>query len=600
MVTSLVDQFAQLVKLVLEAAKLYETTLLGGLPDVLKTVESTLLDVLTQLLNSGQVHVLFIPIGKQFPIDIKIPMPTQLEDVALQFGFSFEQAGIVFRNGADKGYQSLLNGTGGNGSFFRTFVQALNNIYDLNAPQFTDSSCAVVMQVLMTGAPDITTLLKTALAFDRLFKPPSDSSFAARINPTPQNLRVSVVPVPMSNRIGVSLTWDVPQAEFKPPYFGGVTMKISRYAIIRCTDPDVALRAQHVTDFFTTQDLSEGLTSNDEDHASQVVDIGPGPLNTFVDSDPSLNKNDVYFYFVAWETIIIEGNTTTVMPFDRVSNHAKTHVRSAPPDQKIVPPRWISFQNVLGIIPALQTSLDALTTNIYTLVNRQTGGASASVTAATDMLLQTVERYIKQISALNAQIERLQTSVLVPLPGLFATTITGNGGNGYLIGELASRLSDTSDDGRPPYDGNEFVMGICIVAGGLRPPDVQPTLDFLQELFQPPTPTSPLQTILNTLDQTINMAEQAYLNPTLKPTTPNQTYFDPAMQPYPINADGTVTLADGTTVDPNTLNPLTGLPVPATFDPATGNFIPAVTPVVSDDGTPVAALDPLNPYTGDP
>jgi hypothetical protein len=152
--------------------------------------------------------------------------------------------------------------------------------------------------------------------------------------------------------------------------------------------------------------------------------------------------------------------------------------------------------------------------------------------------------------------------------------VQGVGGNAFLVSELASRFDDTSDPDRPPFDGNEYVMGLCIVGGGPRLPDIKPIADFLEALFGSPGADNPLLGVLTVIDDVVAQQEQAYT-------------FGPDLRPLPTNADGTVTLADGTTVDPSTIDPDTGAP--------------ATTPstVVGDDGTSLTGPDPANPNAGE-
>jgi hypothetical protein len=59
------------------------------------------------------------------------------------------------------------------------------------------------------------------------------------------------------------------------------------------------------------------------------------------------------------------------------------------------------------------------------------------------------------------------------------------------------------------------------------------------------------------------------------------------MEPLPVNPDGTVTLPDGTTADPEDIDPSTGAPY---TEPE---------PVIGGDGTPLASDDPDNPLAGE-
>jgi hypothetical protein len=151
------------------------------------------------------------------------------------------------------------------------------------------------------------------------------------------------------------------------------------------------------------------------------------------------------------------------------------------------------------------------------------------------------------------------TAVLAqPLPALYATTFTGTGGNAFLVSELAKRLNDTTDDNRPPFDNNEYVMGLCVVAGGPREADIAPIADFLGLLFGT-TRDRAFFNILDVIDTVVTEQEAA---------------FGPDMRPL-VGTD------------------------PATIDPLTGRPYATETPVIAEDGTAVESGDPANPNAGD-
>jgi hypothetical protein len=187
-----------------------------------------------------------------------------------------------------------------------------------------------------------------------------------------------------------------------------------------------------------------------------------------------------------------------------------------------------------------------------------------ALTNTLEMLEQNVTRFATQISQLNTQAKRLNAMFNVPLPSLHATSIAGVGGNAFLMGELAKRLNDKTDPNRPPFDQNQYVMGICIVAGGPRQADIQPIIDFLGALFGTEEPANPLLDVLTSLDAVVD-AQETFV-------------FGPDMTQYRVTTESPTL--------PSDIDPTTGLPY----------VIPK--PVIADDGTAVDTLDPKNPDAG--
>lgn len=571
-VTNLINQLLALYKEALDAAKVYQAALGGGSIDILGTLVQAITDVLQSVIQAGKIHALFIPIPKITPGAPTPTVPPTLEDVVYNMGYSMQEANIAFSKTSPTAYASLIDKTGGNRAFFNSFVTTLNDVYDVNRPQYNDPGDAVTMTVMLLGAASFTQLVETAAAFNRAFKPAGNGDLTSRTVPVPQNVRTRVIGLPTAKTIGVRLDWDPAQDSYDSPYFPSVDMQVLKYAIIRSTDP-TAMSTTNVLDYFSTQDLTAGLVSDDAAKSSKVVAIGSGSNSSYVDDDNTLTADKIYYYSVAWQVQVSERGKTTVMKWDRISNVVKTRVRAVSPSQQGIPPDWVAYGSMLDLVPDVAVMVKTLIEQVRVLGARNSGGASSSVLNGINLLEKNVAEFATRIDQINARAKRLAAIFTSSIPGLYTTQITGVGGNALLIGELANRLEDTSDPNRPPYDDNEYVMGVCLVAGGPRIPDIQPIIDFLAALFAPAAAPSPLATVLNGLNALV---------------TQQETYvFGPNVQPLPQNGDGTVTLPNGTTVPIGSINPITGLPI------VTPN------PVVANDGSPVATDSPQNPNAGD-
>ena len=599
LLTTTVTQFLSLYRQGLEVAKGYQALLDGGGIDVMHTVIQAIVDVVEGLLQAGRIHVLFIPIQKHFPSgNPPVTLPLTLTESAMELGFDPLEAGIVFKEGTNKAYSDLISPRGGNAAFYRTFAQSLSDPFDYNRPTYFSAGDAVVMAVLLLGSPSYSELVGAASAFNRIFRPQANANLTAQVLPVPKSLTAKVISLPKAKNMGVRLDWSPPQDFFSTPYFPGISVYVLRYAIIRTTDASVAMNAKTVLDFFSTQDLVEGMTSSDQAKVSKVIAVGNAINASYVDDDDSLNPDLHYYYCVAWEVAVNEHGAKIKLPFDTVSNIVKTRVRAVAPGTS-TPPDWIAKGSALDLIPEIAVQIRTALEMIKALADKSSGGASKSVLTALNLIEKNINEFMTRLDALNTRLQRLTATVATPLPGLYSTVIAGTGGNTFLLSELASRLNNTSDLARPPYDADEYVMGICVVAGGPRMPDIQPIIDILNTLFQP-TEASPLATVLSSLDDVVAAQEQAT--------------FAPNMAAYPLNADGTVQIPAGTMLPAGSpmpdgaIAPAEGYVVPVdgmAVDPATISRItglPAISPksVIADDGTPVDALDPKSPYVGDP
>ncbi len=565
-----IGQYLDTARRSLAIARLYQKSLGADAPDVLGTLIQAITDTVEGLLQLGRVHVLFVPMAKVIAAGAQdAALPPTLADLGPALGFSFKEAGLALSRGAHDGYARLVGAQGGNAGFFTTFLQSLTDVLDPNRPQYDNPKDAVVMTVLMAGAPTFAETIEVAAALNRIFRPPGNSDLTARTIPTPQNLRAKVIAVPKAVGMGVRLEWDAPPERYALPFFPGVDIRVARYAVIRSTSA-AAMAARSVTDFFSTRDLKVGTTSDDQAKASKVIAIGSGDNASYIDDD-RLEPSKSYYYGVAWEVEITENGKTSRLRFDKISNVAKTRATAAHQTQAGAPPDWVAHGSLLELVPDLSLQAKTMLEQLRVVSDRSRGGASR-VGRALDLAGAQLVATLARVDELNAAVKRFAAALAQPLPSLHATTIEGVGGNVFLIGELAARLGDAADPHRPPFDDDEYVMGLCIVAGGPRLADLKPVVDFFKALFHPPDAANPLLGVLAVLDDVVGQQEAT---------------FGADLRPLPLNADGTVTLPDGSTVAPESI------------DPSTGQVAIAARPVIGEDGTPLDSLDPHNPNAGD-
>jgi hypothetical protein len=516
-------------------------------PNPATAVINAILDTLQSLLRGGPIHALTIPIAKTIPGQGVAKLPPTLSDLQGALG---QSAGAPSATDASS-YASMISGVGGNAGFYRAFAAAMMDARDPNRPQYDAQTDAVVMAVLLVGAPSYPSIVAAASTLDALVAPQGDNSAAARTVPTPQNLKVTVASTSQSPGIGVQLEWGTPSTSFASPFFPGVVNKVSRYAVIRSTSPS-AQSARSVLDLFTTQALTVGMAS--ADGTSTVVAIGTGATSSYLDASAS-DPSKPTFYCVAWEVQATEnGATTTTLPFDRVSNVTKVSVRAPQPPQTGTSPSWVGAASALAAFPAVEQAASALVAQVASLLAPPNGATATSrLAAAADLASASAARLGAQASALVGDLARTAAAFSRPIPSMYVAQLASNsGGNAYLLQQLATLLGNTSDPSTPPFFNDEYVCGVCFVAGAPRMADLAPQQAFFSAMFGPASPANPLVGLLAAIDTAVTAAET--------------TVFGTNMQPLPAG---------------------TPAPVP-----------PPATPVIAADGTPVGTDDPQNPNAG--
>lgn len=515
--------------------------------DAAGAVINAILDTIQSLLTAGRIHTLVVPITKTIQAAPLPALPPTLLDLQTSLNINLGPTDSI----ASNAYANLVQTTGGNAGFYNAFATALMDPADPNRPQYDNQSDAVVMAVLLIGAPSFASITAAASMIDQLtVSGGSGNSAGARTVPVPQNLKARVVGSSIAKGVGTRLDWDVPQGVYASPYFPGISLAINRYAVIRSTDPR-AQSARTVLDLFSTQTLTEGMVSG----KSKVLSIGHGLGSAYLDTE-HLPDVPVY-YCVAWETNASEPNGTSTLPFDKVSNVAKVSMKSPQPPQTGSSPDWTATGSAIEAFPPIARAAQTLIEQTRTLI-APSGTSSSRLSGAMQLAQDTSKRLSARATDLTNDVKQLATALSRPIPSLYVTQMSsGTGGNVFLMSELAKRLNDMSDTSRPPFDHGEYVCGVCFVAGAPRLADLAAAIAFFDVLFGPPAATNPLMGLLAAIDTAVTQAEAAV--------------FGPNMQPLP----------PGTVVDP-----LTGKPSTA----------PSVT--VANDGSPVDTLDPNNPNAG--
>jgi hypothetical protein len=528
---------------------LISTFSLPSRPNPTEAVIKAILNTLKSMLSGARIHMLTVPITKTFPVPEPAALPPTLDDLQDALDIALGPTNTITADA----YATLVTKSGGNAGFYNAFATSLMDPLDPNRPQYDSSTDAVAMAVLLVGASRYAAITSAASTLDQLTRPKGGNGLAARTVPIPQNVTAKIVTSTGTPGIAVQINWDAPTGPFTSPYFPGVTATVTKYAIIRSTDGGAA-SARSVLNFFSTQNLTEGMTSGN----ATVISIGDGKTSSYLDTDVTLDPKVPVYYCVAWQCTGTEVDATFTLAYDRVSNVAKVVASAPTPPQTGKSPDWVATPNALAAFPVLAKAAESLIAQTKSVLS-PSKGSKDRLGNALKLAQGSAARLSARATELLHDVQSLQTSLSRPIPSLYVTQMSsGTGGNAFLLSELARRLEDTSDGSRPPFDNGEYVCGICFVAGAPRLADLANILAFFDALFGPANAANPLMGLLAAIDTAVTQAETVV--------------FQPDMTPYP----------------PGTPN----------IDPLTGEPPVASTPVIAEDGTATATDSAANPNAG--
>lgn len=510
--------------------------------DPVTIVVNGILDTLSNILRGGRLHVLAIPIAKTIPGKGPPPLPASIKDLetllAVRLGPTTSAANLA--------YSDMIAGTGGNAGFYQTFATTINDPQDPNRPQYVAQTDAVFMSVLLVGAPRFSAIVSAATTLNILTRPIGDNDLTARVIPVPQNLTAKVIGTSSGSGIGVRLGWDAASTETIPRYFPGMSIQVRRYAVIRTTDRN-ALRATTVLDLFNTATLTEGLTVG----KNKVLKIGSGKNTSYLDTSAPADLKIPVYYFIAWECTLTEQSQDKTLAFNRLSNQAKVTVVAPPPP----PPTgravsWKATPSALNAFPSLQNAAQRLTEQSRILLKTKQN-PSGRIKTAVALSQVSAKRLNARATDLITDVQRLTAGLATPIPSLhFTRMASSKGGNAFLLSELASRLGDTTDTSRPPFDNGEYVCGVCFVAGAARLADLSKISAFFEALFGAPSAANPLIGVLAAIDTLVTQAETAVFQPDMTqfPPKTDLTNIDPTTGVAPV-PPRPVTAPDGSAVE---------------------------------------------------
>lgn len=521
-----------------------------SIPDPVTSVVNAVLSTVSGLLKGGRIHVLPVPLAKTVTSPEASKLPSTLDDLQAMLDVTLGQLPAV----AASAYETMVSRSGGNAGFYTAFAESLSDLADPNRPQYDNASDAVVMAVVLAGAPTLASASTVATALEKLIKPAgSAGSLTARTIPVPEDLRAKVVGAATGASAGVRLDWKAPATSFVLRFFPGVTVAVKRYAVIRSSNAKI-LEARSVSDLFGTRAIVEGLTVGDH----VVLEVGSGQNAAYLDTSASAEKPN--YYAIAWECEVRESGTTDTVPFGKLSNVVKLTAVAPSPAQTGSAPNWSATDSPIAAFPDFAKAAERMLAQASIMLTPPPD-PTTRINAAMKLVTDGADRAATASRALITDIESLAAVLDGASTGLYVTRVAGTGGNARLLAELATRLGDLDDPTRPPFDNGEYVCGVCFVAGASRLADLASVVAFFDTLFGPASAANPLLGVLDAIDTLVTQAEADVFGPDMTPTTP--------------------TLPDGSVIDPVTGRPQT-----------------PSRPAIAEDGTAVETDDARNPEAG--
>lgn len=469
-----------------------------------------------ELVSGTQAHMIVIPLRKRVFVAPRKGAIEAIED----FVDPDEDAMTLI--------QQAKSAVSGPPMFFRTLAESVGDAGDAARPQFP-ATYATAGVCLLAGAETLSDLNVPVRLFTSLFGGNVRLPPASNVLPVVQNVRV--IPIASRGGVGVVIRWDPLSAVRTVPLYIDDAILAKEIFVIRVEGAANA-RGTAWDDLFPGVTPGGDPTAKPSNSVAKVVARIPnhGFVVSYTETEDLLDPEKTYFYTTS---VRYEVNGD-IQPMGPLSNFVRvTRSQPAPTSSRGVPPDWIATGSLIQLIPPLNEVVGRLRLGMS-----RVGSRTVSNAGPLQMVQQTVrqlERTIQQWEDTNRELstlsDRLQsiTASGNATTGIYATVISKtSGGVPAWLAELSRRLSDDTDDSRPELSDQASVIGVVILAGAPRLPDLSAFLALLNLLFGD-KPSNPLLTVLRQING--NPAEPAS---TQTATNGQVLGYDAAMRPSPL------------------------------------------------------------------
>ena len=366
---------------------------------------------------------------------------------------------------------------GGNAGYWNEFTRSLGDAGDMARPLFP-ADHAVTGAAIIVGSSVLGPILGALDVLQMLFRFAYRLDGAYNARPTVRDLRAHIVMLPVSQKLGVQLTWTPVPRILQQKDFSAELYNAKEIVVIRSTDPHLRESFHWHTQFFGFPEEAMDVEGD-----TRVIAIlkNDGFIAGYVD-EISMEEGVTYYYALAVHYDVSGFDLmSTFSNVERIyfNGYAMTSRRSEPPD-------WIATPSLIQLFPLLHEIISRVKMLAAQLTARTTINSGpfqliAQLLRQIDMLLFDAKLVAMSLERLERILRNISASDFV---GLRSTTITVDTGGIYgWARELAARLSDRNDPSRPPYDHGELTAGIIVVAGAPRLPQLTALRKIIALLF---------------------------------------------------------------------------------------------------------------------
>lgn len=445
----------------------------------------------TELISDTGAYMLVVPIPKKGFVQLvpdsgseapgstffTLPLPNLIEQLP-----EARRARLRNLSVFDQLADSSQAFTGGNAYFLRTLGESLFDLRDSSRPKFTNQDYWAY-GVFVGGATDLASIIPLAGHVERLI------GHITQHGPTrgvvavvPQNVRAA----PSGRgRLGV-IEWDpVEPSRFLASYDNNVVQP-DEYIIIRSADFRAATCTQ-ISELFGTETFTVGQNGR---FGAKVLAVSTydGVTARWVDPSPLANDTD-YYYLVGFKCRVNVDGEHVELPYDKIVAAGPVRIRNgAAPLSHGKLPDWARIQSFATMFPPVERFLDMALERIRSIAR-----ASQTLSDFNDSYISALSREVERYSVLADNIARdveHLSSMLTgasALAGIAMKTGTGNGPVSSFLAQVIEDFSDLSDPQRPAFDeGDEYVMGLVVLAVGPDPIAIAHQLDIFNLFFGTP------------------------------------------------------------------------------------------------------------------
>jgi hypothetical protein len=450
--------------------------------EAIRAAIQALREILADLTESTGAYFLFVPMRMVDPLSVT-------GEPALYYLGNSDTRGIpVLETVPGPEYINVpSSGSAGNYGFYTQVAESMQDELDPMKPEFGPDAY-VASFVFLFGTDTLAELIILAQKLMRLFELPATSNLIpSELDVVPKNLRLRLIPVPMtgdalledyvagdgdfsSQPYAVRVEWSKAEKNVFLAAFGNIGYEIKKVKVWR---------------------WEESESSQEKIEAGYGPDpIWEGDYNPLVNFmiDQEVETDKVYWYGVGFTVDYLDPSGNLIRTLDLPHIAISTGRLHIPRDPRIqpgggVPPDWMAAP-ILSMIPGLQELVFKFNTWLDTVeAGIRTG--KDDLEEFIETLQAEIDRYSSWILDITSAVGALVDALSWPevYAGIWAMP-PGKGGNQYFLSQLGKAMFNQSDPSRPPFDtGTEAVTGLVVYTGSETAGIIEKFVQTIELLF---------------------------------------------------------------------------------------------------------------------